>query len=142
MTRSKNQFSIDIVLRHPSRSSESISEALSLKPKGAYSVGQNLGKLPGKWMFFHACLQEARDPSDYESALAKVGQFLEKNAVFWADFMGGNGEVELLLNQTLEPQEEEGDKVLELYLAPAFLLNLSARGIGLRVQGWARGPDS
>jgi hypothetical protein len=136
MTTSKNPFSIDIVLRHPSRSPESISEALSLKPKGAYSVGQNLGTLPAKWTFFHACLQEARDPSGYESALAKVGQFLEKNAAFWADFMGGNGEVELLLNHTIEPQEEEGDKSFELYLAPAFLHDLSTRGIGLRVQGW------
>jgi hypothetical protein len=136
MTTSKNPFTIDIVLRHPSRSTESISEALSLKPKGAYNVGQNLGTLPAKWTFFHACLQEARDPSSYESALAKVSQFLEKNAAFWADFMGGNGEVELILNHTIEPQEEEGDKVLELYLAPAFLRDLSARGIGLRVQGW------
>jgi hypothetical protein len=135
MTTSKHPFSIDIVLRHPSRSPESISEALSLKPKGAYSVGQNLGTLPAKWTFFHACLQEACDPSGYESALAKVGQFLEKNAAFWADFVGGNGEVELILNRTIEPQEEE-DKVFELYLAPAFLRDLSARGIGLRVQAW------
>jgi len=62
--------------------------------------------------------------------------FLEKNAGFWADFMGGNGEVELVLNHTIEPKQQEGDEVLELYLAPAFLHNLSARGIGLRVQGW------
>jgi hypothetical protein len=136
MTTPKNPFSIDIVLRHPSRSSASISEALSLKPKGTYGVGQNLGTSPAKWTFFHACLEEARDSSDYDNALAKVGQFLEKNAAFWADFMGGNGEIELILNQTIAPQEEEGDKLLELYLAPAFLRDLSARGIGLRVQGW------
>ena len=132
----KDTFSIDIVLRHPSRSPESIAEALSLKPKGAYGVGQNLATLPAKWTFFHACLQELRDSSDYENALAKVGQFLEKNAAFWADFTGGNGEIELVLNHAIEPQEGEGDKILELYLGPAFLCALSARGIGLRVQGW------
>ncbi len=136
MTTSKNPFSIDIVLRHPSRSPESIAEALSLKPKGAYTVGQNLGTLPAKWTFFRSCLQEAGDSSDYENALAKVGQFLEKNATFWADFTGGNGEVELILNHAIEPQEEDGDKCFELYLAPAFLRSLSARGIGLRVLGW------
>jgi hypothetical protein len=136
MITSKEPFSIDIVLRHPSRSPESIAEALSLKPKGAYSVGQNLGTLSAKWTFFHACLQEARDPSDYESALAKVGQFLEKNAAFWADFIAGNGEAELVLNHALEPPEEEGDKILEMYLGPAFLRALSAQGVGLRVQGW------
>jgi hypothetical protein len=136
MTTFKNPFTIDIVLRHPSRSPESISEALSLEPKSAYSAGQNLGTLPAKWTFFHGCLQKAHDSSDYKSALAKVGQFIEKNAAFWTDFMGGNGEVEVILNYTVEPQEEKGDKILELYLAPAFLRDLSARGIGLRVQAW------
>jgi len=136
MTSFKNPFSIDIVLRHPSLSPESIAEALSLEPKSAYSAGQNLGTLPAKWTFFHGCLQEAHDSSDYKSALEKVGQFIEKNAAFWTDFMGGNGEVELILNHTVEPQEGEGDKIFELYLAPAFLRDLSARGIGLRVQAW------
>ena len=107
-------FSVDIVLRHPSRSPESISEALSLKPKSAYGVGQNLGAMPAKRTFFQACLQEALASSDYEDALTKVGQFLEKNAAFWSDFIGGNGEVELILNHAIEPQEEEGDKILEL----------------------------
>jgi len=98
-------------------------------------VGQSLGPLPAKWTFFHACLQEGRDPSQYESALAKVGQFLEKNTGFWADFMGENGEVELILNHTIEPEQKEGDKVLGIYLSPAFLRHLSTQGIGLRVQG-------
>jgi hypothetical protein len=142
MTTSKNRSSIDIVLRHPSRSPESISEALSLKPKGAYAVGQNLGTLPAKWTFFHASLQEDVVSSDYEGAFTNVTLFLEKNAAFWTDFIGGNGEVELILNHTIEPQEEEGDKTFEVYLAPAFLRDLSARGIGLRVQGWQGSPKT
>lgn len=48
MTTAKDPFSIDIVLRHPSYSSESISEALSIKPQGSHGVGQRLGKLHAK----------------------------------------------------------------------------------------------
>jgi hypothetical protein len=139
MTTSKNSFSIDLVLRHPSYSPESISKSLSLRPKGAYNVGQNVGMLRARWTFFHACLQEGDRYSDYEGALNNVALFLEKNASFWTDFIGGNGEVELVLNHTIEPQEEEGDKNFEIYLAPAFLVDLSARGFGLRVQGWQGG---
>jgi len=132
----KDPFSIDIVLRHPSYSPESISEALSLKPVGSWGVGQRLVETPAKWSYFFASLEKGDDVSGYESALANVALFLEKNAAYWADFMGGSGEVELILNHTIEPQQGEGDKVLELYLAPAFLRDLSTRGIGLRVQGW------
>ena len=136
MTNTKNPFSIDIVLRHPSRSPESISEALSLKPKGFYAAGQSLGTLRAKWTFFHGCLQEGVASSDFEAALTNVSLFLEKNVAFWTDFMAGKGEVELILNHSIHPQEGGGDKCFELHLAPAFLGDLSARGIGLRVQGW------
>jgi hypothetical protein len=135
----KDQFSISIVLRHPSYSPERISRALSIKPQGFHAVGDRLGGLQAKWTSFYAVLQEGIASSDYEGALSNVGLFLEKNSAFWTDFTGGNGEVELILNHTIEPQEEEGDKSLELYLAPAFLLDLSTRGIGLRVQGWQGG---
>jgi hypothetical protein len=133
---SRDPFSIDIVLRHPSRSPESISEALSLIPTASHPEGQSLATLRAKSTFFRARLEEGVASSDYEAALTNVALFLERNAAFWTDFTGGNGEVELILNHTIEQQEEEGDKSLELYLAPAFLFSLSARGIGLRVQGW------
>jgi hypothetical protein len=132
----KDQFSIDIVLRHPSYRPEAISEALSLKPKGSYAVGEELDTSHAKWTFFRARLQEGVASSGYEGALTDVALFLKKHAAFWTDFTGGHGEVELILNHTIEPQEEEGDKCFELYLDPVFLSDLSARGIGLRVQGW------
>ena len=136
MTSTKGPFSIKIALRHPSYSPESISKALSLKPELSHAVGHKVVKVPAKWTFFFACLHKGDDVSDLEGALANVALFLEKNAAFWTDFIGGNGEVELILNHTIYPQEEEGDKCFELYLAPAFLSHLSTRGIGLRVQGW------
>lgn len=136
MMKSKDPFSIDIVLRHPSRSPESISRALSLKPEGSREVGQKLGASRAKRTFFHARLQEGVAYSQYEGALANVARFVKKNEAFLTDFTSGDGEVELVLNHTIRPQEEDGDSCLELYLAPALLRDLSARGIGLRVQGW------
>jgi hypothetical protein len=137
--RTKDFFSIDIVLHHPSCGPESISEALSIKPQGAHAMGQRLGKLRAKRTFFYACLQKSEYVSELEGALAKAVRFLEKHAAFWTDFIGGRGEVELILNHTIYPKEEEGDKSFELYLAPDFLRHLSTRGIGLRVQGWQAG---
>jgi hypothetical protein len=136
VTTTKNPFSIEIALRHPSYSPESISAALSVKPLGSHAVGDRFAGLRAGWTSFFACLQKGNDVSEFEGALAHVAIFLEKNAAFWAGFIGGNGEVELILNHTIYPQEEEGDKCFELHIAPAFLAHLSTRGIGLRVQGW------
>jgi hypothetical protein len=136
MTVSKDPFSIDIVLRHPSCTPQSISKALSLKPKGSWAVGQKVITVPLKWTFFYACLQKGDYVSKFEGALTNVVSFLEKNSAFWTDFIGGNGEVEVILNHAISPKEEEGDKCFELPLAPAFLRSLSNWGIGLRVQGW------
>ncbi len=136
MKTSKDSFSVDIVLRHPSYSPESIAAALSLKPKGSWPVGEDLGKVRAKWSFFYARLLEPVACADHERALKNVSRFLRKNAPFWADFTGGNGEVELILNHTVSPQKEQGDECFELHFTPAFLRDLSARDIGLRVQGW------
>jgi hypothetical protein len=136
MTTSKDPFSIDLVLRHPSRSPESISEALSIRPQGAHAVGQKRGQLRAKWTFFYARLQQGDYVSELEGALTKVVGFLEKNATFWTDFMNGQGEVELILNHTLLEHAEPGDLCLEVHLEPVFLEHLSRRRISLRVQGW------
>jgi hypothetical protein len=145
MKTSKDSFSIDLVLRHPTHSPESISAALSLRPKASWPVDENLGRVRAKWSLFYARLLEGVACSDYERALKNVRRFLRKNAAFLTDFTGGNGEVELILNQTVSPQEQEGDECFELYLAPAFLRDLCTRDIGLRVQGWqgsAKGKKS
>jgi hypothetical protein len=139
MTISRDPFRIDIVLRHPSCTPQSISKALSLKPKGSWAVGQRVTKVPAKWAFFYACLQKGDYISKFEGALTNVVSFLEKHSAFWTDFIAGKGEVELILNHTIGPQEEEGDKCFELSLAPAFMRILSSRCIGLRVQGWQGG---
>jgi len=135
MTTFEDSFNIDIVLRHPSYSPERISTALSIEPQASWGAGRSLGKLRAQGTFFYACLQRGDSSSDYEAALADAVLFLERNSAFWNDFIGGQGEVELILNHTICPQQEEGDRCFELYLGPAFLGHLSSRGIGLRVQG-------
>jgi hypothetical protein len=131
----KDSFTIDIALRHPSYRPDEISKALSIEPQASWAAGHRLDKLCTQGTFFHACLQRGDSPEGYEAALAEVVSFLERNAAFWTDFIGGHGEVELVLNHTIRPQEEEGDRCFELYLDPAFLSHLSSRRIGLRVQG-------
>ena len=135
----KDPFSIDISLRHrdPSFSQERVSEALSLSPVGAYPVGvTRLGKVRSKWSHFYARLEEGNYASEFEGALTKVVLFLKRKETFWTDFIGVDGSVKLILNHTIHPLCEEGDKCFELSLAPEFLRQLSVRGIGLEVQGW------
>ena len=133
---SRDPFSIDIVLRHPTCTPERISESLSLEPMRSWSVGQKVVTRPAKWTFFYARLRQGNYASRFPAALKRVSQFIEKNSAFWGNFLGENGEVELILNCAIDPQEEEGDENFELYLAPEFLGTLSARGIGLRMQSW------
>jgi hypothetical protein len=136
MTTSKDSFSIDIVLRHPSHSPDSKTEALSIKPQMSHAAGKVSRGSRVQRTCFYACLQRGDGSSDYEGALTKVNLFIEKNGAFWTDFLGGHGEVDLILNHTIYPQEVEEDLCFELYLDPTFLRGLSTRGIGLRVQGW------
>jgi hypothetical protein len=136
VTPSKHAFSIDIVLRHPSCTPESISEALSIKPQGSYPIGQEIGKLRAKRSFFFARLQEGEYASEFNRYLSKVVSFLEKKSAFWTEFIGGGGEVEVILNCPTWSHCKNGDKTFELSLAPAFLGNLSDRGIGLKIQTW------
>ncbi len=139
MKTSKDSYSIDILLRHSSHSPEIISAALSLKPVATWRVGENLVKVRAKRSFFYARLHEGTGSSSYERALKHAYRFLRKNASFLDEFKGGSGQVELILNHTVGLQEEEGDKSFELHIAPAFLTELAARGIGLRVQGCQQG---
>jgi hypothetical protein len=136
--KTKDSFSIDIVLRHPSYDPGGIANALSIKPRASHAADDKLGGSHQRRTFFHARLQEGGS-SDHEDALAKVVAFLEKNATFWTDFMNGQGEVELILNHTLLEHAEQGDLCLEVHLEPVFLEHLSSRRIRLRVQGW-KGP--
>jgi len=132
----KDGFRLDIVLSHTARDPASFSKALLLEPDFAWMKGASLGEQVMRSTRWHACLARGAGEEEYAGALEKAALFLEKNAAFWDEFIGGNGEVELILNHAISPQEEEGDKCFELYLAPSFLAHLSTRGIGLRVQGW------
>jgi len=133
-----DSFSIDIALRHPSCTRERISKALSIKPRASHRGGSKIENRPKSWTHFFATLQKGDCPDDYENALNRAVLFIEKNAAFWPDFIGGQGEVELILNHTLLEERARGDLCLRLHLRPDFLRRLSALGIGLRIQGWNR----
>jgi hypothetical protein len=139
---SKDSFSIDVVLRHPSYSRESIAKALSIKPRASLAADDKTASSHGRRTFFHARLSEGKSSSDYENALADVILFLEKNATFWTDFVSGQGEVEVILNHTFLEEAEQGDLCLKLHLEPRFLAQLSNRGIALRVQAWKGQPNA
>jgi hypothetical protein len=132
----KDPFSIDISLRHPYYKAERIIRALSIKPQGAYSVGDARGSRKAKRTHVYARLQHGDYASQFGRALFKISSFIKKNETFWADFKSGDGVVELILNHAISPAWEEDDQCFELSFTPAFLAGLSAYGIGLRVQVW------
>jgi hypothetical protein len=106
--RTKDFFGIDIVLRHPSYSPESMSKALSIKPQGSHAVGDKFGGLRERWTSVCARLHEGDHASEFERALSNVVLFLQEHAAFWTDFIGGNGEVDLILNHPIYRREKEG----------------------------------
>ena len=75
---------------------------------------------------------------EFARALEEVVCFLQRHDAFFAEFRRGDGEVELVLNHDVELME---GKVFELYQDPAFLGQLTAARIGLRVLGWNRRPE-
>jgi len=133
-----DSFSIDIALRHASFTPEHISNALSITPRLSHDAGQHKKGLPKGWNWFYAILHDGNTLDDYENALSRTVLFLEKNSTFWRDFIGEQGEVELILNHTLLNEPAQGDLCLQLYLASEFMRRLSALGVGLRIQGWKR----
>jgi len=132
----KDGFEIRIVLRHPVRTPESISQAFAITPKSAWRAGDLRDGVPRASTYVTADLEAGNIESEFDAALTKVVFFLEKNAVLWPEFMTSGGDVELVLDHMISPMQEAGDKCFELQLAPEFLGHLSSNGIGLRIQGW------
>jgi hypothetical protein len=139
MVTMKDGFKLDIALSHPARDTAAFTKALLIEPEFVRMKGASLEKQVANSTRWHACLAEGAGEDAFASGSEQVALFLEKNATFWPDFISEGGEVELIFNHTVHPQDHEGDKCFELYLAPAFLSivsHVSNRGIGLRVQGW------
>ena len=136
LSEAKDLYSIDLVLRHPSLSPESISRALSLELKGLWTAADAFNKPHPKRMLISVTLQAGDDPAEFENALTNVSQFLHSHTAYWADFRSSGGEIDLILNHTISAAKVVGDKCFELHLAPGLLGQLASTGITLRVQGW------
>src|ERR1700690_3610085 len=128
-----DSYSIDVVLRHPSRDANSISVALSLEPFLNWGTDQSGG------CSFYGRLQAGRKPSGYSASLAKVAAWLDAHATYFTEFVQAGGEAELLLNHAISPMEEPGDKCFELRLEPEFLRQVSSKRVALKIQGWQVG---
>lgn len=128
----RDSFTIELILRHPSRSGLSIAKALSLEPRIAYSKPRARGT------YFQTILQSGDSPAKFRLALPRIVRFLRKNKKFWRDFIAEKGSGEIVFNHAIFPQTEEGDKCFELSLASAFCEHLSANGMGLKIQGWVK----
>jgi|SRR5579862_1135548 len=126
----RDSFSIDLILRHPSRSTRSIAKALSLK---AQTAGSNRDT---RRTYLRAVLQSGNSATKFRLALRKVVRFLRKNKKFWKKFLAESGSGEIVFNHAIFPQFEEGDKCFELSLTSVFCEHLSASGLGLKIQGW------
>ncbi len=133
--RDRDFYTIELTIRHPKYNPEHISRTIGVKPSWTQLISESC-VMKRHWNVFKATLQEGKSSSEYESALDKVGLFLDANEHNWADFITGGAELELTISHTVSPMEEVGDKCLELFLTPIFLLKLASRGIGLRIQAW------
>lgn len=127
----RDSFSIDLILRHPSRSARSITKLLSVKPQIA-DINRRTRRT-----YFRAVLQNGNSPAKFQLALSKVVRFLRKNEKFWKKFLAERGSGEMVFNHSIFPQTESGDKCFELSLTSVFCEQLSASGMSMKIQGWA-----
>lgn len=124
-----DSFSIELLLRHPSRSLLRTTRDLSLKGWTTYKTRGKRRWPAARRKYFKAILRNGNSPSEFERAFTSIVKFVRKNEAFWKTFIDEEGHVELILNYAILPQSENGDKCFELFLTPAFCEQL-------RVQGW------
>ena len=117
--------------RHPSRSVLSIGKALSVNPRLAYSKPRAQGA------HFQAILQQGNSPAKFRLALSRVVRLLRRNEKFLRIFISESGSGEIAINFGSFSKFQPGDKCFELFLASAFCEQLSASGMGLKIQVWS-----
>ena len=131
----RDSFTIELILRHPSRSARSIAKALSVKPQLTYTSQHT------RRTYLHVVLRSGNSSAKFQVGLSKVVRFLRKNETFWKKFLAEKGSGEIVFNHAISPQFEKGDKCFELSLTPVFCEHLFASGIGLKIQGWVEQSD-
>lgn len=129
-----DEFKIDLNLHHPSCNPETITESLGLKPWFAKEEGAKIGNVTHKRTTWLCKFRSGAFDSKFATALEDVVTLLSKHEAFFAGFIEQGGEVELVLNSTVDIQ---GDKLLEFSLHSWFLKHLGEHGVNLRVQAWS-----
>ncbi len=139
MHMATDEFKIDLNLHHPSCDPEMVTEALALQPWFAKKTGAKIGNVTHKRTTWLCNFRRGTSESEFAAALEDVVTLLSEHESFIAGFIEQGGEVELVLNSTVDT---EGDKLLELSLHPWFLKQIGERGINLRVQAWSAQSES
>ena len=134
-TEAHDLLDIDITLLHPTLDPKRITEVLSVVPTYCWKKSDVVGGVVKQSTRWQGRLLSGSTPDEFHGALKEVVTLLMNNELFWGEFLRGGGEIELILNQEVDPME---GKVLELHVYPTLLGQLAALGIGLRVQGWNR----
>ena len=137
MNMATDEFKINLNLHHPSCDPETITETLALKPWFVKKNGDKVGNVTHKKTTWLCQFRSGRFDSKFATALEDVVTLLSKHEAFFAGFIEQGGEVELVLNSTVDTVVAKGDKLLELNLHPWFLKQLGEHGINLRMQAWS-----
>lgn len=137
MHMATDEFKIDLNLHHPSCDPETITGALALNPWFAKKNGEKVGSVTHKKTTWLCQFRSGTFDAGFAAALEDVVTLLSEKEAFFAGFIEQGGEVELVLNSTVDTVVADGDKVLELSLHPWFLKQLGEHGINLRMQAWS-----
>jgi hypothetical protein len=129
----KDQFKINLRLRHLSLDPGEISTALDLKPTFSWKVGSRAGKIVHKWTIWHGLLAEGAGSKEYEKALKKSLLHLESRQEWLKDSFGDDGEFDVIFD--LYTDLDDG-KICEVSFYPELLMRLSKLNAGIQVNVW------
>ncbi len=132
-----DEFKINLNLHHPSCDPEMVTKSLALDPWFAMKKGAKIGNVTHKQTTWLCKFRDGTSEEEFASALEDVVTLLSEHGPFIAGFIEQGGEVEVVLNSTVDTEAEAGDKLLELSLHPWFLKQIGEHGISLRVQAWS-----
>ncbi len=109
-----------------------------MEPSWFWRQGARLGSITKDSSRWYGVLARGSGAAEYETALAQVVSFLAQHESFLAEFRGGGGEVEIVLNHPV--LEQSKGVAFDLRLSPVFLAHLANSSVGLRVRAWSDNP--
>ena len=128
---SEDEFSIRIILSHPSFSADKISGMLGVQPDHVAGVPASNGIVKTIWL---KTLEQGHSEEQYDSVLRRVLIFLQKNRDSLNEFSRSGGESKITFSFDISLAE---GKVLDATFHPKLLKELCDCSVKLGVEGWA-----